>query len=82
MHLASELYNIKFLIMSATLPKISKLTSYKGISLIDNPEYYFSNALFKNRTKAIFTLLDNKTFTLDDLLNEINKQIMKKEDSY
>ena len=80
MHLASELYNIKFLIMSATLPKISKLTSYKGISLIDNPEYYFSNALFKNRTKAIFTLLDNKNFTLDDLLNEINKQIIRKKE--
>lgn len=75
MHLASELYNIKFIIMSATLPNISKLTSYEGVPLIKNPEFYFGNRVFKNRTKAIFTLLEKKDFDLDDLFVEINNKV-------
>lgn len=74
-HLAGELFNIKFIIMSATLPKISDLTSYEGIQLIQNPRDYFEHPLFKNRTSPKFELLTQSPIAIDKLCESICFQI-------
>lgn len=74
-HLAAELYNIKFVIMSATLPKISELLDAGGTMLIEDTSIYYQNALFKNRTTPIFDFLDQPGFTVEHLCDAICKQI-------
>lgn len=74
-HMAGMLYNIKFIIMSATLPKISKLTSHEGVQLICNPKEYFEHPLFKYRTVPKFELLKHDPITLDILCDEICSKI-------
>ncbi len=59
----AELFNIRVLIMSATLPKIDALhENLKGsfISLIPNRDQYFSNQNFAGRVSFDFTLVDKK----------------------
>ena len=57
----AQLFNIRVLIMSATLPKIDALhENLKGsfISLISNRDQYFSNQNFAGRVSFDFTLAD------------------------
>lgn len=71
----SSLLNIKFVIMSATLPRLDKLLNKsftKFYPLIEDTNKYYQNQLFKNRVKLDFNLLDKK-MNLDDLINEIQK---------
>lgn len=59
----SQIFNIRVLIMSATLPKIDALhENLKGsfISLISNRDHYFSNQNFAGRVSFDFTLADKK----------------------
>ena len=59
----AQLFNIRVLIMSATLPKIDALhDNLKGsfISLISNRGYYFSNQNFAGRVSFDFSLADKK----------------------
>jgi CRISPR-associated endonuclease/helicase Cas3 len=59
----AQLFNIRVLIMSATLPKIDALhENLKGsfVSLISNREQYFSNQNFAGRVSFDFTLADKK----------------------
>jgi len=59
----AQLFNIRVLIMSATLPKIDALhENLKAlfISLISNRDYYFSNQNFAGRVSFDFTLADKK----------------------
>jgi CRISPR-associated endonuclease/helicase Cas3 len=59
----AQLFNIRVLIMSATLPKIDALhENLKGsfISLISNRDQYFSNQNFAGRVSFDFTLADKK----------------------
>ncbi len=59
----AQLFNIRVLIMSATLPKIDALhEDLKGsfISLISNRDHYFSNQNFAGRVSFDFTLADKK----------------------
>jgi CRISPR-associated endonuclease/helicase Cas3 len=59
----AQLFNIRVLIMSATLPKIDALhENLKGsfISLISNRDEYFSNQNFAGRVSFDFTLADKK----------------------
>lgn len=58
----SEALNIKFIIMSATLPNLNKLlnTEIETVELIKDREKYFSHPLFKNRVELDFSLLENK----------------------
>lgn len=74
-HLVSNLYNIKFVIMSATLPKISELIDAGGTMLLDDASTYYQNILFKNRTVPHFELLDRESFSLDVLCKEICEKI-------
>lgn len=58
----SKSLNIKFIIMSATLPKLSKLADFfKEVNycdLLPNSKEYFQNKLFRDRVKLDFYLLD------------------------
>ncbi|MCD3297817.1 helicase-related protein, partial [Clostridium botulinum] len=58
----AELLNIKFIIMSATLPNLELLMDGEsnGVSLILNRDKYFGNKLFKNRVKIDYSLLDSE----------------------
>jgi len=57
----AQLFNVRFLIMSATLPKIDALhDQLKGtfVSLISNRESFFSNPNFAGRVTFDFSLMD------------------------
>lgn len=64
----SEILNMKIIIMSATLPDLTKLIGAKGYSveLIDDREKYFSHRLFKNRVVVSYELL-NEEIEKDDI---------------
>ncbi len=67
-HYAS-LLNIKVIIMSATLPNLSKLSGIpiNAVNLIPRKEKYFQNYIFKNRVKLDFHLLD----ATDDIMEQV-----------
>ena len=64
----SEILNMKIIIMSATLPDLTKLIGAKGysIELIDDREKYFPHKLFKNRVEVSYELL-NEEIEKDDI---------------
>ena len=68
----SKLLNIKFIIMSATLPDLRELSNEKNgfKMLINNREKYFESPLFKNRVEVDYSLLD-KELDLESLLEDI-----------
>lgn len=69
----SEILNIKFIIMSATLPNLSQLIDQEvpTINLIKNTEKYFHHPLFKDRVKLEFSLLDIKDNVMDELFQHV-----------
>ncbi|QXM05378.1 CRISPR-associated helicase Cas3' [Crassaminicella indica] len=71
--LYARILNIKFIIMSATLPKISMLCKKEnlGISLIKDSQKYFSDPKFKDRVKLDYTLLDKGKLSVDALADYI-----------
>lgn len=71
----SELLNIKFIIMSATLPNLSKLvgTEDRTVKLIKNSERYFKSPVFKNRVELDFKFLES-----NDVVEDIFKHIKNK----
>ena len=79
----SSLLNIKFVIMSATLPRLDKLLNKdnqnskslnnsfaKFYALIQNTNKYYQNEIFKNRVILNFDLLDKK-ITKEELIKSI-----------
>lgn len=70
-------FNIRFILMSATLPRIDKIGAVKQVSpdmptatdLLPNPGEYFRNPNFKGRVKFKFDLLENREsdITLQEL---------------
>ncbi len=74
----SKLLNIKFIIMSATLPKLDyllddKKESIKVFSLIKEKEKFFNNKLFKDRVNLDFSMLEKGKINEEELLNKILK---------
>ncbi|MGB9702978.1 MAG: CRISPR-associated helicase Cas3' [Candidatus Kapaibacteriota bacterium] len=66
----SESLNITFILMSATLPKISKLIT-KGntdnfVYLVKDKELYFNNPNFARRVTFNFDYLDKNSFSFSD----------------
>lgn len=74
MHLFAEFYNMKFIIMSATLPKMTHLINVKGVDLIENPEFYFKHPIFMNRTQPDFSLLEEE-ISLEKLANIVREKV-------
>ena len=78
----AKLLNIKFIIMSATLPRLDNLLNEKISNfcvLIDNSEKYYKNKIFSNRVKLNYDLLENK-IDMEELVKKIcdisNKKIL------
>lgn len=73
LELYAKILNIKFIIMSATLPKISMLCEKEnvGTSLIKDSQKYFSNPLFKDRVKLDYTLLERGKFKIEELAHYV-----------
>lgn len=72
--------NIKFVIMSATLPRLDFLLQEKIVNfypLVRNTKKYYQNVLFKNRVKLKFDLLERK-INIQELEQEILKHRNKK----
>lgn len=77
----SKFYNIKFVIMSATLPKMDKLiqneNKMKTVNLIKNTDYYFK--FFRKRVEYDYSLLNkltkNEKNTQEEVLNKIDEVI-------
>ena len=84
----AQLFNIRVLIMSATLPKIDALhENLKGsfISLIFNRDHYFSNQNFAGRVSFDFTLADKKkpdNGEKENYLNELSDFMIEKAEQY
>lgn len=78
----SKLLNIKFIIMSATLPKLDYLLdeniNNEVFSLLKNKDKYFNSKLFKDRVKLNFSMLEEGKISEDELLNKILKYKDKK----
>ena len=76
----AECLNIRFIIMSATLPDLSYLSLNKKSNvtkLLENPEKYYNMPEFKNRVEIDYTLLKEK-ITLEKLKKEVLKHKDKK----
>lgn len=75
----SKIFNLKIIIMSATLPDLSALLDEdkkKNIGkLIKNPREMFDEPLFKNRVKINYDLLDLGKIDYDHLLNHMKENI-------
>jgi CRISPR-associated endonuclease/helicase Cas3 len=83
LHHYSKHFNIRFIIMSATLPKIDKLSKEaigKVQPLIPNKHEYFTNPNFKGRVTFDFSLLGKsgrETIKLEDLLDVVYQELEK-----
>lgn len=77
--LYAEIFNIKFILMSATLPKLDKLLEDdKNINyLIKDPKKYFTNPIFKDRVKINYDLLQKGKIDYDILKDFLNNVIKK-----
>lgn len=73
-------FNIRFILMSATLPKLGELTHVKNEIryLIDDKKQYFQNPNFKNRVEFDYSLLEwpipdknNKEIYLNGLAEKV-----------
>ncbi|SET30162.1 CRISPR-associated helicase, Cas3 family [Natronincola peptidivorans] len=75
----SEALNIKFIIMSATLPNLNKLIDEETetINLIKNRDKYFSNPIFRNRVKLDFSLLEIQENIMEVLLKHVTETSKK-----
>ena len=73
--------NIKFVIMSATLPRIDTLLDNENkvhfISLVGDVKKYYLNPIFKDRVSIDYSLL-NKKIDLNELADKILKNDNKK----
>lgn len=75
----AEMFNIKIIIMSATLPNLDILSRFQSqaINLLENSGRFFAVDCFKNRVKLNYDLLKiNKDDILDELKSHL-KQYLK-----
>lgn len=83
LHHYAKHFNIRFIIMSATLPKIDKLSKEakgKVQSLMPNKHQYFTNPNFKGRITFDFSLLGKsgrETIQLKGLSDVVYKELEK-----
>ena len=71
----AKLLNIKFIIMSATLPRLDNLLKEKISDfcvLINDSEKYYKNEIFSSRVKLNYELLENK-INMEELVEKICK---------
>lgn len=78
----SKYLNTKFIIMSATLPKIGHLTREKNgideyVSLVPNSEVYFNNNNFRNRVEFDLSMLNDSVENFSNIafLQIVNEKL-------
>ncbi|MCD3217377.1 CRISPR-associated helicase Cas3' [Clostridium botulinum C] len=75
-NILSKFLNVKFIIMSATLPTLDLfLEEYQRDSvckLINDTKLYYNNPIFKNRVMIDFSMLENESISIDDVENKID----------
>lgn len=81
LHHYAKHFNIRFIVMSATLPKIDKVSNEakgKIQPLIPNKHQYFTNPNFKGRVTFDFSLLGEsgrETIKLPELVNVVHREL-------
>lgn len=81
MHHYAKHFNIRFIVMSATLPKIDNLSpeaNGKITPLLPNKHLYFNNPNFRGRVTFDFSLLGKsgrEMIELNDLADFVNKEL-------
>lgn len=84
----AQLFNVRFIIMSATLPKIDALSQSavgRFVNLTPNREQYFSNPNFAGRIEFDFSLLEKPKPTKsekENYLKELSIFLLSKADAY
>ena len=84
----ARLFNMRFIIMSATLPKIDALSETakgKFVNLTPNKRLYFTNKNFSGRVEFDFSLLDKDKPDKDakeEYLEELSLFLKKEADKY
>lgn len=75
----AELLNIRFIIMSATLPKLSKLLNktVNHVDLVTNKDKYFQHDLFKKRVNISYEYLTKERKSEDKFLEDFDEIIHK-----
>jgi CRISPR-associated endonuclease/helicase Cas3 len=75
----ASFFNIRFILMSATLPKLGELQVFKDLApdfvyLLGNDakEKYFRNPNFKNRVKFKFDLVNNENFNDKNYIDKLD----------
>jgi CRISPR-associated endonuclease/helicase Cas3 len=82
------LFNMRFIIMSATLPKIDALSETangKFVNLTPNKKHYFKNNNFSGRIEFDFSWLDKnkpERASKEDYLDELSHFLKKEADKY
>ena len=82
----AEMLNIKFVVMSATLPKIGNIVdTNKFVYLLSNKKQYFLNPNFCSRVKFDYSLLSIKSQDADEkmhYLHQLKKVLLDKSSQY
>ncbi|MDD3160808.1 MAG: CRISPR-associated helicase Cas3' [Bacteroidales bacterium] len=88
----AKAFNMKFIVMSATLPKIGEIIDNKDLAsdfvyLVTDKKKYFQNPNFCNRVHFNFSLLSDMTIPLtpDDkiiYLERLSKSVIEKSEEY
>lgn len=80
----SKLFNIKIIIMSATLPKLDELIELDDINiceLIEDKSKYYNNPLFKNRVSLDFSMLKKEKNSKEEIIEMVEKVINERKES-
>ena len=83
----AQYFNIRFILMSATLPKLHKLSSAANniCYLTNNRDKFFKNPNFRNRVSFDFSLLEWEVPEKEekaDFLNQLGKFVIDKSKEY
>lgn len=72
----AKIFNMKIVIMSATLPNLNVLTNNdeNTAQLIKDRDKYFTNSLFKDRVKVSYELMETED-TINTLFNHVIEKI-------
>lgn len=72
-----RIYNMKFIIMSATLPPLETLSNHSidVLHLLSNKDYYYNQKIFKNRVQFCYDLLKNEPMTMEKLIKKVQEKM-------
>lgn len=73
----AKLFNMKIIIMSATLPDLDKISHQQQAAtvLLKNAHKYFNNNIFKNRVEISYEILDKADLKNEQLENFIKEHL-------